>query len=112
MYQEQSANEMGMINPYDIYVDVCTSERTHSRSNGIALLKFFANANTEMATYAKTIVKNHMLRAPYDPCQDNYLQEYLNDEAVQVILFNVLIAYSQIRICLIELDLTQLSAIS
>ena len=84
MYQEQATNEMGLINPYDIYVDVCTEGRSFSGSNGIALLKAFTRANPEMATYASAMVKRHTLNAPFDPCQDIYLNEYLNDEAVQV----------------------------
>ena len=84
MYREQATKEMGLINAYDIYVDVCTEGRSFSGSNGIALLKAFTRANPEMAAYASAMVKRHTLSAPYDPCLGIYLNEYLNDEAVQV----------------------------
>ena len=84
MFQAQATSELGNINPYDIYTDVCKSKRKYSRSNGMTLLKCLANSNLEMSTFARGVLKQKMLNSPYDPCQDNYLQSYLNDPAVQV----------------------------
>ena len=84
MYQGHATQEMGDINPYDIYVDVCMSGRSQSHGNSLALLQYFSRANEDMSAYANGVLKKHMLKSPYDPCQDNYLNHYLNDVAVQV----------------------------
>ena len=90
MFENQAAVEQGNINPYDIYTDVCLSERKYSRSNGMALLKCLANSNLGMSTYARRLLKQKMLNSPYDPCQDNYMQSYLNNPAVQVSQINLI----------------------
>uniref|UniRef100_H2Y6L8 Carboxypeptidase n=1 Tax=Ciona savignyi TaxID=51511 RepID=H2Y6L8_CIOSA len=57
-YSEDSATEMGTINPYDIYVDVLIHIQGYIESKG-------------------------KLGSPYYPCQDSYTSKYLNDPLVQ-----------------------------
>ena len=84
MYQDQATTEMGQINPYDIYTDVCLSDQFKSHSNGLALLNAVAHTDLSMSTFARGLLKQQNLRSPYYPCQDTYLHDYLNDPEVQV----------------------------
>eukprot|EP01111_Echinosteliopsis_oligospora_P005467 TRINITY_DN1881_c0_g1_i1.p1 TRINITY_DN1881_c0_g1~~TRINITY_DN1881_c0_g1_i1.p1 ORF type:complete len:459 (-),score=135.72 TRINITY_DN1881_c0_g1_i1:75-1451(-) len=79
-YQNKASAEMGNIDIYDIYVDVCLSER----NPGYHLMKKIAEGDSKYATSAKIITNNKGLQ--YAPCVDDYVTSYLNiDEVKQAI---------------------------
>jgi len=79
----QASNEMGNIDIYDIYVDVCLSSQ-----RGQELLAM-ARAGSKVHAVAAAAVAKRQARAeanidpPYQPCADNYVQTYLNRKDVQ-----------------------------
>ncbi len=74
-FLRSSTSEMGAINMYDIYEDVCLSSR---HSNGEALLRALASANTPFAVVARAAIA-----ANDDPCIDDHVTGYLNRGDVQ-----------------------------
>jgi len=64
--------EMGNIDIYDIYVDVCNSQRV-------------ANVVGQLAKAGSRLHKalHNRVNLPYEPCEDTFTQEYLNQDNVQ-----------------------------
>jgi len=79
-YQGIASAEMGNIDIYDIYVDVCLAER----HPGMHLMKKLAQGDSKHSSMAKIIANKSPLT--YAPCVDDYLTSYLNiDEVKQAI---------------------------
>jgi serine carboxypeptidase-like clade 2 len=71
--QNDASSEMGNIDPYDIYIDVCLQSTASVRQ----LLKHLARSESKLSAFAK-------LATLEDPaCIDNYLTTYLNQPAVK-----------------------------
>jgi serine carboxypeptidase-like clade 2 len=68
----EAQDEMGNINIYDIYVDVCSSE--------LKIVRQMAKAGSK---FHKKIISNK-IDPPYLPCSDDYTYNYMNLKAVQV----------------------------
>jgi len=75
-FLRSSTSEMGSINMYDIYEDVCLSSR---HSNGQALLRALATADTPFSVVADKVSN----LANEDPCIDDHVTRYLNRADVQ-----------------------------
>ncbi|CAK8673770.1 uncharacterized protein LOC143469644 [Clavelina lepadiformis] len=88
-YEDSSTKDMGNINPYDIYADVCLADSNKLKTDGEALLHHIANSKGLQSVYANNILRNSKpararnLKSPYYPCQDNFDQTYLNRPDVQ-----------------------------
>jgi len=67
-YQQDASNEMGNIDIYQIYADVCLS----SAHSGHQLLKHLAQSDSKLSVFAKAQTMG------YQPCVDTYLTSYLN----------------------------------
>ncbi|GAQ88391.1 serine carboxypeptidase [Klebsormidium nitens] len=76
-YVQQAFREMGPINIYDIYADVCTYGKA-ARDETRHFAKQLARTGTPLAA-------RHLLTAPpeYDPCIDDEVAIYLNRPEVQ-----------------------------
>eukprot|EP01113_Clastostelium_recurvatum_P033843 TRINITY_DN4522_c0_g1_i1.p1 TRINITY_DN4522_c0_g1~~TRINITY_DN4522_c0_g1_i1.p1 ORF type:complete len:469 (+),score=81.52 TRINITY_DN4522_c0_g1_i1:37-1407(+) len=74
-WQQQASAEMGNIDIYDIYSDVCLSD-SHS---GVALVNHLERAKAPLAAFSGFSRKFN----PMKPCVDNYLTKYLNLPEVQ-----------------------------
>jgi len=72
-YQNIASNEMGNIDIYQIYADVCLS----SAHSGAQYLKHLAKSDSKLSTIAKKVSSG------YQPCVDYYLTNYLNIPAVK-----------------------------
>jgi len=68
-FQDDASAEMGNIDIYDIYADVCLSS-THA---GAALMRHLA-----AATDSRLNILAKKFSVTYDPCIDDYLTAYLN----------------------------------
>jgi len=69
----EASQEMGNINIYDIYVDVCLSSRT----------KKILKQMSDMGSYFHQVLLKSNINPPYQPCADEYTQTYLNRADVQ-----------------------------
>ncbi|XP_078481247.1 uncharacterized protein LOC100177074 [Ciona intestinalis] len=84
-----STTEMGPLNPYDIYVDVCLQGK--SSKDAIALLSSLASSDLPGSVFASQrlrhleehAIEQGKLGSPYFPCQESYTSKYLNDPLVQ-----------------------------
>lgn len=75
-FQQTAANEMGNIDIYDIYADVCLT----SAHSGRQLLKHLAQApEHKLSVFAQSQINN----VGYEPCVDTYLTNYLNQASVK-----------------------------
>lgn len=72
MYQNLSSQEMGNIDIYDIYSDVCLQQ--NSATN---LVKHIAASKSKLATFAQSRLVG------MEPCEDGWLTEYLNQAEVK-----------------------------
>jgi serine carboxypeptidase-like clade 2 len=77
-YVDDASEQLGSINIYDIYVDVCVS----------------SHAQAETRHFGKQLGRTHfggvstrpLLKDSYDPCVDDEVETYLNRPEVQVAL--------------------------
>jgi serine carboxypeptidase-like clade 2 len=72
-FQQTASNEMGNIDIYDIYANVCLT----SAHPGRQLLTHLAAANSKLSVFAKAATVG------YAPCVDTYLTNYLNTPTVK-----------------------------
>jgi len=77
-YLNQAGDEIGDINPYDIYVDVCLSDE------GQQLVDYWRKAN---APLNRLSFGDKRKARDQDPCIEDYLASYLNQPSVQKAIF-------------------------
>eukprot|EP01112_Ceratiomyxa_fruticulosa_P009891 TRINITY_DN2595_c0_g4_i1.p1 TRINITY_DN2595_c0_g4~~TRINITY_DN2595_c0_g4_i1.p1 ORF type:complete len:458 (+),score=77.75 TRINITY_DN2595_c0_g4_i1:73-1446(+) len=75
-YQNLAGTEMGNINIYDIYVDVCLSSQADQ------LVKYWKKAGAPLNKMHREKPSSKKTR-DQDPCIQNYLNSYLNNADVQ-----------------------------
>lgn len=70
-YQTDAFKEMGNINVYDIYEDVCLDVNPAHQ-----LMRYLASSGSGLSTFAKTALDN-------DPCENFWVTAYLNQPSVK-----------------------------
>jgi len=80
-YQFLAGNEMGNINIYDIYEDVCL---LNSSNQVFHLMNALIDAGSPLANFYKTHQMNLQEQQADAPCVENYLALYLNQPDVQL----------------------------
>jgi len=73
-YLGDANDEMGNVNIYDIYVDVCVSSRSKK------IVKQMARAGSPIH---KILAEKDGINPPYQPCADDFTSTYLNTPSVQ-----------------------------
>ncbi|KAJ7559271.1 hypothetical protein O6H91_04G076900 [Diphasiastrum complanatum] len=77
-YVDDATNNLGPINIYDIYVDICISAQAHNQAVHFAK-QLNRDGKTRIGTWP-------LLSNSYDPCVDNEVEVYLNRPDVQAAL--------------------------
>eukprot|EP01102_Stenamoeba_stenopodia_P000791 TRINITY_DN1073_c0_g1_i1.p1 TRINITY_DN1073_c0_g1~~TRINITY_DN1073_c0_g1_i1.p1 ORF type:complete len:491 (-),score=101.97 TRINITY_DN1073_c0_g1_i1:72-1496(-) len=80
-YQNISFVEMGNINIYDIYQDVCLSNGTSNQAK--QLMKYIGSSEAPLNTFFRMHDELVGEQQAYPPCVENYLTTYLNNPDVQ-----------------------------
>lgn len=78
-----STQEMGNINIYDIYVDMCETQGTVAQHTLEAMARAGSPVHAAMAKARAAPALGRDVWPPYHPCVDNYLTTYLNRPDVQ-----------------------------
>jgi len=84
-YLEDANSEMGFINIYDIYVDMCLDNNGSRRSSGKRPNGYIQQMAKFGGSIQKMSAKHNAgsVYPPYFPCGEDYLTTYLNREDVQ-----------------------------
>jgi len=73
-YLNTASSEMGNINIYDIYVDVCLTNRTK---------KLLTQMGRSGSRFHQILADGIKIEPPYQPCIDEFVFKYMNEKSVK-----------------------------